>query len=80
MVCPLSYGKHIHKKGSLSTWALHLVGGRGGGVKIYFGNAQIDLLLSLYRVIFLTVPPDFRYQNEKQVAANKDSFFKKVSM
>ena len=26
----------------------------------------------LYRVFFLTGPPDFQYQNEKQVAANQD--------
>ena len=25
-----------------------------------------------YRVVFLTGPPDFQYQNEKQVAANQD--------
>ena len=25
-----------------------------------------------YRVFFLTGPPDFQYQNEKQVAANQD--------
>ena len=25
---------------------------------------------SMYRVVFLTGPPDFQYQNEKQVAAN----------
>ena len=29
---------------------------------------------------FLTVPPDFQYQNGKQVAANQDYFFKKFSM
>ena len=29
---------------------------------------------------FLTGPPDFQYQNEKQVAANQDYFFKKFSM
>ena len=34
----------------------------------------------IYRVLFLTVPPDFQYQNEKQVAANQDYFFKKFSM
>ena len=28
--------------------------------------------LYLYRVVFLTGPPDFQYQNEKQVAANQD--------
>ena len=28
--------------------------------------------LNLYRVVFLTGPPDFQYQNEKQVAANQD--------
>ena len=33
-----------------------------------------------YRVLFLSVPPDFQYQNEKQVAANQDYFFKKFSM
>ena len=26
----------------------------------------------MYRVVFLTGPPDFQYQNEKQVAANQD--------
>ena len=36
--------------------------------------------LSSYRVLFFTVPPDFQYQNEKQVAANQDYFFKKFSM
>ena len=25
-----------------------------------------------YRVVFLTGPPDFQHQNEKQVAANQD--------
>ena len=29
---------------------------------------------------FLPVPPYFQYQNEKQVAANQDYFFKKFSM
>ena len=28
-------------------------------------------------MLFLTVPPDFQYQNEKQVTANQDYFFKK---
>ena len=28
--------------------------------------------LTFYRVVFLTGPPDFQYQNEKQVAANQD--------
>ena len=27
---------------------------------------------NIYRVVFLTGPPDFHYQNEKQVAANQD--------
>ena len=27
---------------------------------------------AIYRVVFLTGPPDFQYQNEKQVAANQD--------
>ena len=26
----------------------------------------------IYRVVFLTGPPDFQYQNEKQVAVNQD--------
>ena len=26
----------------------------------------------IYRVVFLTGPPDFQYQNEKQVAATQD--------
>ena len=29
---------------------------------------------------FLTVPPEYQYQNEKQVAANQDYFFKKFLM
>ena len=29
-------------------------------------------ILLTYRVFFLTGPPDFQYQNEKQVAANQD--------
>ena len=29
-------------------------------------------LTSTYRVVFLTGPPDFQHQNEKQVAANQD--------
>ena len=28
--------------------------------------------INKYRVVFLTVPPDIQYQNEKQVAANQD--------
>ena len=36
--------------------------------------------MNIYRVVFLTVPPYFQYQNEKQVADNKDYFFKKFSM
>ena len=31
-----------------------------------------DVVLAMYRVVFLTGPPDFQYQNEKQVAANQD--------
>ena len=34
----------------------------------------------LYRVILLTVPPDFQYQNEKQDAAKQNYFLKKKSM
>ena len=33
-----------------------------------------------YIVLFLTVPPDFQYQNEKQILANQDYFFKKFTM
>ena len=39
-----------------------------------------SLVVEIYRVVFLTGPPDFQYQNEKQVAANQDYFFKKISM
>ena len=28
--------------------------------------------LKMYGGVFLTGPPDFQYQNEKQVAANQD--------
>ena len=31
-----------------------------------------SLVVEIYRVVFLTGPPDFQYQNEKQVAANQD--------
>ena len=54
-----------------------------------FGKLWIIVVLSFvafladthtYRGLFLTVPPDFQYQNENQVAANQDYFFKKFSM
>ena len=32
----------------------------------------INVKWFLYRVVFLTGPHDFQYQNEKQVAANQD--------
>ena len=28
--------------------------------------------IDMYRVVFLTGPPDFQYQKKKQVAANQD--------
>ena len=34
----------------------------------------------MYRVLFLTVSPNFQYQNEKRVAANQRSFAEKISM
>ena len=42
----------------------------------------LDLLLPAfkYRVLLLTVPSDFQYQNEKQVTANQNYFFKKFSI
>ena len=33
---------------------------------------QQESFTFLYRVVFLTGPPDFQYQKEKQVAANQD--------
>ena len=36
------------------------------------GNHQSCKVFHMYRVVFLTGPPDFLYQNEKQVAANQD--------
>ena len=38
------------------------------------------ILLYIQGVFFLTVPPDFQYQNEKQFAANQNYFFKKFLM
>ena len=39
-----------------------------------------DMLSDNTGWFFLTGPPDFQYQNEKQVAANQDEFFTKFSM
>ena len=50
------------------------------GVLLCVHFVPIRLHVNIYRVLFLTVPPDFQYQNEKQVAANQDYFFKKFSM
>ena len=37
------------------------------------GPLMINMaFMPLYMVVFLTGPPDFQYQNEKQVAANQD--------
>ena len=35
-------------------------------------NMYVVCRVNMYRVVFLTGPPDFQYQNEKQVAANQD--------
>ena len=43
--------------------------------------SESSLILDVFPSwVFLTVPPYFQYQNEKQVADNKDYFFKKFSM
>ena len=31
-----------------------------------------DVVLAMYRVVFLTGPPDFQYQNEKTCSANEE--------
>ena len=31
--------------------------------------------LATYRVVFLTGPPDFQYQNEKTYSANEELFY-----
>ena len=36
--------------------------------------------IQMYRVLFLTVPPDFQYQNEKRWAANQGFCSMKFSM
>ena len=33
---------------------------------------RVGSYVDMYRVVFLTGPPIFQYQNEKQVAANQD--------
>ena len=45
---------------------------------MYMREDELNILrmyiytMMIYRVVFLTGPPDFQYQNEKQVAANQD--------
>ena len=39
---------------------------------LFSGLISCSLPGAKYRVVFLTGPPDFQYQNEKQVAANQD--------
>ena len=36
------------------------------------------LHLTLHTWLFLTLPPDFQYQNEKRVATNRSYFVKKI--
>ena len=42
-------------------------------------NGWMALLLDnypvIYRVVFLTGPPDFQYQNEKTCSANEELFY-----
>ena len=58
----------------------HTGANRGYGY-VRFTNTEVrESECYSYRVLFLTVPPNFQYQNEKQVAANQDYFFKKFSM
>ena len=48
---------------------------RGKGVQ---GDADCKTIVSIfgiYRVLFLTVPPNFQYQNEKTCSANEELFF-----
>ena len=40
--------------------------------KIYYIHYIYIHIYIIYRVVFLTGPPHFQYQNEKQVAANQD--------
>ena len=47
------------------------------GYQTWIDEYQNYQMSHLYRVVFLTGPPDFQYQNEKQVAANQDNIFKK---
>ena len=44
----------------------------------YFGANKFFVMIQ--GVFFLTLTPDFQYQNEKQVAANQAYFFNKFSM
>ena len=53
-----------------------LIGSAKGIFEVEYFNKGKDI----YRVLFLTVSPDFQYQNEKQVAVNQDYFFKTFSM
>ena len=78
LLCPV----HIRNK---PMWAFRLVSSDGGlstskeflCYHHHSSNFHLKSFVSLptkyiYRVFFLTGPPDFQYQNEKQVAANQD--------
>ena len=54
--------------------------GRIYGSRSEIWTTDLQVVRTTSRVVFLTGPPDFQYQNEKQVAANRDYFFKKFSM
>ena len=50
------------------------------GARLYFAGFATEMHVKHIQGAFLTAPPDFQYQNENQVLANQDYFFKKFSM
>ena len=50
------------------------------GIKKLPNERFHEFFARTYRVVFLTGPLDFQYQNEKRVAANQDYFVEKFSM
>ena len=49
-------------------------------VRTLYHNLRLVVILIIYRVVFLTGPPNFQYQNEKRWAANQRFCSMKFSM
>ena len=59
----------LKRYGDMAIWLNGLCSKKGEWVT---GLDRTRYPSDFYRVFFLTGPPDFQYQNEKQVAANQD--------